>query len=131
MRRLKLAVVTVLSAALIAGAIPMVNAVAQGTISFGGVKKNKKKGTAKLKVNLPVAGKVVCKGKKIKTAVKSRDAAGTVRVLIRAKGKAKTTLNRTGKVKVRFKCTFTPSNPGPYSPGSSSKKKRIKLIKNI
>jgi len=47
-----------------------------------------------------------------------------VKVLIKAKGKARRKLNGTGKLKVRAVVTFTPNGGAP-----NTKAKRIKLFK--
>jgi hypothetical protein len=129
MGRLKLITAVALSAVLVAGALPVASSLGQGgTLTLGKVKKNKRNGTAKVKANLPAAGKVVCKGKKVKKKSKSLAGAGSTRVKIVAKRKPDRKLEATGKLRVKFRCTFTPSNPGQYGPFTSSKKKRTKLI---
>lgn len=91
---------------------------------FGKLKRNKKKGTAKLAVSLPGAGKVALSGKGIVSRTVS--GFGTVKLLIKAKGKKKRTLERTGKVKVKAKVTFTPTGGDP-----NTQAKTVKLIKRI
>jgi hypothetical protein len=51
-------------------------------------------------------------------------AAGTVKLLVKAKGKAKHKLNKTGKAKVKARVTFAPTGGVP-----ATQTKRVKLIK--
>jgi hypothetical protein len=89
---------------------------------FGKVKRNKKKGTAKLAVILPGPGKLKLSGKGV--VGRSLSGKGTVKLLIKAKGKKKRTLERTGKVKVKAKVTFTPTGGDP-----NTQAKTVKLEK--
>jgi hypothetical protein len=99
--------------------------------SFGKLKRNKHRGTAILPVNVPGPGTLSLTGKGVKTqrpggAVASKviAAAGTVKLLVKPKGSAKHKLNKTGKVKVKVKVTFTPTGGA-----SNTQTKRVKLIK--
>jgi hypothetical protein len=102
--------------------------------SFGKVKKNKHKGTAKLTVIVPGPGGLVLSGRGLKKqrpdaraalASKAVAAAGNVKLLVKTKkGKKRRKLNRRGKVKVKAKVTYTPTNGDP-----NTRVKRIKLIK--
>jgi hypothetical protein len=99
--------------------------------SFGKLNRNKHRGTAILPVNVPGPGTLSLTGKGVKTqrpgganASKAVAAAGTVKLLVKAKGSAKHKLNKTGKVKVKVKVTFTPTGGA-----SNTQTKRIKLIK--
>jgi len=51
---------------------------------------------------------------------------GAVKLLIRAKGRAKAKLDRTGRVKVKAIVTFTPTGGSPRT-----QTKRVKLEKTI
>ena len=55
---------------------------------------------------------------------KDVSAAGNVKVTIKSKGRKRGRLNRTGKVKVKAKVTYTPTNGDPLT-----QPRRIKLIK--
>jgi hypothetical protein len=86
--------------------------------TLGKLKRNKKKGTAKIPVTVPGPGTLKLTGKnlvpqrpagRLVRLARSVSAAGTVKLLIKAKGKAKKKLNKTGKVKVKPKITFTPT----------------------
>jgi hypothetical protein len=97
---------------------------ASNEFSFGKVKKNKKKGTAKLAVEVPGAGTLeLAKTKKVKGT--SADAAcnGEVNLGVKAKGKARKKLNKKGKAKVKAKVRFTPTGG---SPNTESKKVKLK-----
>jgi DNA-binding beta-propeller fold protein YncE len=103
---------------------------------FGKVKRNKRRGTAKLPVTVPgggtltLTGKGVVKQRAAPDSSRSRalgrkvGAAGTVKLLIKAKGKRKRKLNRKGKVKVKVKVAFTPAVGTP-----SAQTKKLKLKK--
>jgi hypothetical protein len=86
------------------------------TFSVAKTKRNKKKGTATLTLNLPNPGDLTASGgAKVAGGATSSKAfpAGLAKVVIRAKGKKKATLNETGKVKVRPKITYTPTGGDP------------------
>lgn len=106
------------------------------TVKLGRVKRNKHKGTATLIVNVPGPGELVLSGKGLvkqrpagasgpaRAIAKTVSAAGKVKLKIRSKGKKESKLNRTGKVKVKAKVTYTPPNGDP-----NTQSRRIKLIK--
>jgi len=94
-------------------------------IKFGKLKRNTKKGTAKLFVTLPGPGKVTTRSKGIKRINKQFGKGGQVALLLKPKGKALTKLNDEGSVKVSLKVTFTPVD------GSAlTATKKAKLILN-
>ena len=86
---------------------------------FGKLKRNKRRGTATLRVVLPGPGTLVLRGRKVARAKTSK-----AKLLIKARGKAKRRLARKGKMKVRFRVTYTPVGGAP-----ASKSKSVKLIK--
>ncbi len=93
--------------------------------TFGKVKKNKKKGTAKLTVNVPFPGVgalELAKSKKLKGDETRSAAEGSVKLKVRPKGKTKDKLAETGKAKVTAEVTYTPDGGDP-----NTKTKRIKL----
>ena len=93
---------------------------------FGKVKLNKKKGTATVAVVVPGAGVVRLVGsKKVRKSSKTAKRAGTVKLLVKAKGKALRSLKSNGKVKVRARFTFAPTGGTP-----ASKTKVVKLVRN-
>ena len=75
---------------------------------IGKQKRNVKKGTATLTVDVSGPGQVVVSGKKVKRKSKHAAGAGSVTLAIVAKGKALKQLNQKGKAKVRVTVTFTP-----------------------
>jgi hypothetical protein len=83
---------------------------------FGKLKRNKKKGTAKLIVIVPGPGRVaLARTKALKGAAKTARKAGNVTLPIKLRGKAKGKLTRftgkrgVGRVKVKARVTFTPT----------------------
>jgi hypothetical protein len=85
----------------------------------GAPRRNKKKGTAVIDVDLPGPGTVELSGPKVKTAgAAARTSAtatgpGVVQLVVRAKGKAKKKLKTTGKAKVSVTLTYTPTGGDP------------------
>ncbi len=102
-------------------AIPPSNA-----FSTGKVKRNTKKGTAKIPVTVPGPGELTLTGKQVKSqkraATKPVSAAGTVNLKVKAKAKAKKRLKKKGKVKVKVTITYTPTGGTP-----ASQTQRVKL----
>jgi hypothetical protein len=103
-----------------------ISAVVTPTNSFtvGTVKRNKKKGTATLTLNVPNPGSLAVGGKGVKPANATAGAAGDVTVTIKAKGKKRSKLNANGKVTVTPAITFTPNggDAGTQSPSVKLKK---------
>ena len=91
---------------------------------FGKLKRNKRKGTAKLPVELPGPGTLQLAGKGLKKVERDVDAAGTVKLKIKAKGKPAKRLRKRGKAKFKAKITFTPTGGTP-----NTKAKKLKLIR--
>ena len=93
--------------------------------SFGKVKKNKRKGTAKLTVIVPGLGDLdLAKTKKVKPDEDLAEAAGKEKLSIKPKGKARKKLNKKGKAKVKAEVTYTPDGGTP-----NTEDKKIKLVK--
>jgi hypothetical protein len=95
-----------------------------GDFTLGKVKKNKRKGTAKLTVNVTAPGTLDLAGKGIKPASKEALAAGKVKLTIKAKGNKKAKLNDKGKTQVKPEVTYTPTGGTP-----NTEDKKIKLVK--
>jgi len=92
---------------------------------FGKLKRNAKKGTAKLFVNTPGPGTLVMTGKQIKRVTKKVSKAGSVALPLQAKGNGLRKLAKEGDVKLTPKVTFTPTG------GSAlTLTKKAKLILN-
>jgi predicted outer membrane repeat protein len=93
--------------------------------TFGKVKRNKKKGTAKLTVNVPCPGALeLAKTKKVKADDEAAEAAGDEKLKIKPKGKVKKTLREKGKAKVKAEVTYTPDGGETLT-----KSKKLKLKK--
>lgn len=110
------------------GAGPVSNAA-----TIGKPRLNKKRGTARLPVTVPGPGTLTLSGRGVvperwirASASLSRtvSTAGTVKLLIKAKGRAKGKLDRTVRVKVSVTITFTPTGGT-----ANAQTKRLKLIK--
>ena len=84
-------------------------------LKLGKVKLNKAKGTATLSVGVPSAGTLTATGRKIAKVQQKPTGAATLKLTIRAKGKAKRLLGEKGKAKVRAKIAFTPSSGTPVT----------------
>lgn len=89
-----------------------ITVIAPNTFRFGKLTRNTRKGTAKLRVKVPIAGKLKLVGKKVRTNIRSAKKAGTVVLSIRPKRKLNKALKKTHKAKVRIKVTFSPTG-GP------------------
>jgi hypothetical protein len=87
-----------------------------GVIAFfkvGGTKLNRRKGSAKLAVELPPDGVLAVSGKGI--APKRSSAAGKRNITIRSTGKKRAKLRSSGAVSVKAKLTFTPAGGAAVS----------------
>jgi hypothetical protein len=92
--------------------------------TFGDVEKNKKKGTAKLVVEVPGPGTVDLAGKGLKPSSADATDAGEVQLAVKTKGKTKKKLKKKGKKKVKPSVTFTPTNGEPNTEST-----KVKLVK--
>jgi DNA-binding beta-propeller fold protein YncE len=96
------------------------------SFSFGKVKVNKKKGTAKLIVKVPGPGKLVLSGKMVVKQSVTFEKAGNVKLLIKPKGGPKKKLANVGRAKVKVNVAYTPAG------GSKrTKSKTIQLVNNL
>ena len=95
-------------------------------IRLSKTKRNKKRGSAKLTVNVPVGpGELfLAKTKKVQGQHKAPVESGKRKLSVKARGKAKKRLNKKGKAKVKAKVTYNP-DCGP----SDTKSKKIELVK--
>jgi hypothetical protein len=93
---------------------------------LGKLKRNKKKGTAKQVVILPVpdAGSVTMNGKGLQTKTRKVTGAAKVKLPVVAKGKKRKDLNSSGRAKLKAKVTYSPT-------GNVAKtlKRKFKLLK--
>jgi hypothetical protein len=83
---------------------------AEGPLALraGKLKRNTRKGTAKLSVTVPHAGPLALSGKGLAKSKKASGAAGTVKLKVKPKGKLKRKLAKRGKAKVKAKIAYTP-----------------------
>jgi sugar lactone lactonase YvrE len=77
--------------------------------TFGKLKRNRRKGTAKLTVKLPGPGGLTLASKLVKPSSKQVSGAGETKLAIKPKGKAKRRLTKTGKTTLKVIVTFTPT----------------------
>jgi virginiamycin B lyase len=98
---------------------------ASNEFSVGNAKKNKRRGTAKLTVNVPGPGGLqLANSKKVKGATTRAEAAGTLELLVKLKGKARKRLDEKGKMRVAVGVTFTPDGGDPAAQSAN-----VKLVK--
>jgi hypothetical protein len=103
------------------------------SLTLGKVKRNEKKGTATLTVEVPNPGELTGSGNGVKAASageavtsKAVTAPGEAQLLIKAKGKKRRKLNETGKVKLNVNVTYTPTGGDP-----KTQLTKVKLRKNV
>jgi hypothetical protein len=114
---------------------PAVQQPPSNVFSFGRLHRNKKKGTAILDVTVAGPGTLTGAGKSAfakqlgAAQSKAHDAASTVQLLIKAKGKARRKLGRSGKAKVSLVVTFTPIGGNASSQPLKVKLLKVKLLK--
>ena len=100
------------------------------TVTFGQVARNKKKGTARVTLDLPNPGQLAFSGNKVKLAqvansgVTTVTAPGSVTFSLKAKGKKLRKLKKTGKVGVNPAFTFTPNGGAANTQSIQVKLKR-------
>lgn len=85
-----------------------------GDFRFGTVKRNRRQGTATLSVDVPDPGTLRLSGK-ARPVVERVRAAGTVRLRVRARGRGKRTLDRTGRLKLAARVTYTAAGASPLT----------------
>jgi hypothetical protein len=84
--------------------------------SLGEVTKNKRKGTAKLPVEVPSGGTIELAGKKVKPLTREAAEGGELVLTVKAKGKkAKRALRKGIKVRVKAKVKYTPPAGEPQT----------------
>ena len=97
------------------------------TFTFGGVKHDVRRGTAKLSVEVDGPGRLtLAKTKRVKRArvhVLAKKA-GRVRLAVRPRGTAKRRLKRPGTIRVKARVTFTAKQGEP-----NTKTRRLRLIR--
>jgi hypothetical protein len=99
------------------------------SFSISKVRKNKRRGTAKLAVKVPGPGKLqLAQTNEVKGSKQRADADGKAKLPVRPRGKAKKRLNRKGKAKVKAKVAYSPTGGDPSIVGNTDTT-TIKLIK--
>lgn len=93
------------------------------SFTIGKPKLNKKLGTAKLPVTVPGPGTLVLSDKGVVAQRKTPTAAGTVNMLVKARGQKKELL-ATGKVRVNVRVTFVPTG------GTANSKTKALVLKS-
>lgn len=106
-----------------AAAAKQITVKAPNNFKFGKLVRNTAKGTAKLKIKVPYAGKLTLTGKGVKKVKGSAKKKRTVTLVIKPKGKATKELAKTGSAKVRVKVKFAPQGGKAKTKG-----KTVKLI---
>ena len=91
--------------------------------SFGKAKRNAKKGSAKLSVEVPGAGELELSGKGVKPVSEDVSGESTVDLPVKAKGKLKKKLKKKRKVTANVEVTFTPDGGDPNTQDASVKLK--------
>ena len=95
-----------------------------GAFTLGKPDRNVRKGTARLPVTVPGAGRLELGGRGIKRVTRELAEAGRTTLPVKPKGQVRRKLRRTGKARVTARVTYTPDGGEP-----DTKSKRIKLIK--
>jgi hypothetical protein len=92
-------------------------------LRLGKLRRDKRKGTAKLTAKVAGAGEVKLKGKGLRKTTRSPDAGGKLKLKVKPKGKLARKLRRTGRGKVKAKVKFVPEGG---EPATASKKLKLK-----
>jgi hypothetical protein len=82
------------------------------SMQLGKLERNKQKGTGKVPVTVNGPGTLVLAGKGVVTKTRTLPATGTVKLLIKPKGKTARKLNEQGHVRTQVEVTYTPET-GP------------------
>jgi hypothetical protein len=93
-------------------------------LTLGKLKRNKRKGTARLTVAVAHPGELTLRAKGTKTARRTVAAAGQVKLKVKPKGKVKRKLRRTGKAKVRLRVEYAPTGGEAATAARNVKLKR-------
>jgi hypothetical protein len=91
---------------------------------FGKLKRNRKKGTARLEVRVPGPGSLVLSGRKVKGSRLDAEAAGTYSLQVRPKRRLVRSLRSKGRARTSIRVTFTPTGGT-----ASSRSKSLTLIR--
>lgn len=89
-----------------------ITVLASSDFRLGKLKLNRRKGTATLLVEVPGPGGLLLFGKGVKRISKQASAAGSVKLPVRAVGRAAKRLGKRGKAKLKLRVRFSPED-GP------------------
>jgi len=92
--------------------------------SFGKLRRNRRKGSATLAVELPGAGKLELRGDDLERVTRKPGFASTVKLPLVAAGRAARQLSKRGAVEVKAKVRFTPRGGAPRT-----KSMELRLVK--
>lgn len=96
----------------------------KATLKWQKVLRNRKKGIARVKVKVGMAGKLTLKGsKQVRKATRKAGKAGSYKLKVKAKGKAAKRLRRKGQVKIKARVAFKATGCRV-----KTRSKKIKLI---
>jgi YVTN family beta-propeller protein len=107
-----------------ASATQVITVIAPNNFTFGKLTRNLRKGTAKLRVKVPAAGKLQLRGNKARAIMHSAKKAGTVILTIRPKRKLNKALKKSHQARVHIRVTFSPTGGAPRT-----RSKTLKLIR--
>jgi hypothetical protein len=108
------------SAGASAEASATIQILASNDFRLGRLKRNKRTGRATLIVHVPGPGRLSLRGTGLKKAVRRARAAGSVKLPVRAVGRAAKRLRGRGKTKVRLRVTFSPDGGRPATKARSA-----------
>ena len=95
-------------------------------LKTGKLKRNGKKGTARLSVTAGGKGKVILKGsKKVRPSSKKVGSSGKGRLTVKARGKAAKTLRKKGKVRLQLRLVYRPGGDCP----NKTRTKKVRLVR--
>jgi len=95
------------------------------SISFAGVERNARRGTAKLRVAVPAPGALaLAETTRVKGAEEPAETAGEEMLPVKPTGRARKRLNESGEARVQATVTYTPDSGEP-----STQTKRVRLVK--
>ncbi len=94
--------------------------------SFGKLKRNLRRGTAKLTLVVPGPGTLTLRGNGVSKRRLVVGAAGKAKLPVKSKGRKERKLDKIGKVQVTAKVAYKPADGSP-----NTRSKRIKLIKRL
>ena len=97
---------------------------ARNFFTVGKLKRNRRKGTATVTVEVPEPGVVTAAAKGLRRASARASAAGSVTLLLKASGRALKGLKRKGSLRARLRITYVPDGGDP-----NTREQRVTLKK--